>query len=136
MVLGTMTARVDALPAVGEEHVVVGEARGESGRKTPSAPPRSTTPHGRLVGAAEHVWIAVDPARLRLTVASAAGGPSSALDPMGIERSNERPGGATPSPTRSTSAASPTATATASATCRDHLPAALPARPRASTRSG
>ena len=29
MVLGRMTARVDALPGVGEEHVVVGAARGE-----------------------------------------------------------------------------------------------------------
>ena len=37
MVLGTMTARLDSLPAVGEEHVVVGEARGESGRKRMSA---------------------------------------------------------------------------------------------------
>ncbi len=37
MVLGTMTARLYSLPAVGEEHVVVGAARGESGRKRMSA---------------------------------------------------------------------------------------------------
>ena len=29
-----MTARVDALPVVGEEHVVVGQDRGHDGRKT------------------------------------------------------------------------------------------------------
>jgi len=61
MVLGTMTARLDALPAVGEEHVVVGEARGESGRKRMSAASLYDA-SGRLVGTAEHVWIAVDPA--------------------------------------------------------------------------
>jgi len=61
MVLGTMTARLHALPAVGEEHVVVGEARGESGRKRMSATSLYDA-SGRLVGTAEHVWIAVDPA--------------------------------------------------------------------------
>jgi len=61
MVLGTMTARLDSLPAVGEEHVVVGEARGESGRKRMSAASLYDA-SGRLVGTAEHVWIAVDPA--------------------------------------------------------------------------
>jgi hypothetical protein len=61
MVLGTMTARLDALPVVGEEHVVVGEARGESGRKRMSATSLYDA-SGRLVGTAEHVWIAVDPA--------------------------------------------------------------------------
>ena len=60
MVLGTMTARLDSLPAVGEEHVVVGEARGESGRKRMSAASLYDA-SGRLVGTAEHVWIAVDP---------------------------------------------------------------------------
>lgn len=61
MVLGRMTARIDTLPVVGEEHVVVGEARGQEGRKAFSA----TTLYdadGRVVGAAEQVWIAVDPA--------------------------------------------------------------------------
>jgi hypothetical protein len=60
MVLGTMTARLHSLPKVGEEHVVVGAARGESGRKRMSAASLYDA-DGRLVGAAEHVWIAVDP---------------------------------------------------------------------------
>ena len=61
MVLGGMTARVDSLPVVGDEHVVVGQARGQDGRKTFTA---STLydPDGRIVAVAEHVWIAVDPA--------------------------------------------------------------------------
>ena len=45
MVLGRMTARVDALPVVGEEHVVVGRRRGSEGRKTLTAAP-CTTPTG------------------------------------------------------------------------------------------
>ncbi len=60
MVLGRMTAVVDTLPVLGEEHVVMGERRGSEGRKTFTA----TTLHdadGRIVGRAEHVWIAVDP---------------------------------------------------------------------------
>jgi hypothetical protein len=61
MVLGTMTARVDALPVIGEEHVVVGEARGQEGRRTFTA---STLYDGddRVVACAEHVWVTVDPA--------------------------------------------------------------------------
>lgn len=61
MVLGRMTARVDALPMVGEPHVVVGGARGSEGRKTFTA---STIydADGRTVGVAEHIWFAVDPA--------------------------------------------------------------------------
>ena len=57
-----MTARVDALPVVGEEHVVVGAARGQRRAARPS--PRATLydPDGRVVATAEHVWIAVDPA--------------------------------------------------------------------------
>ncbi len=61
MVLGTMTARLWSLPALGVEHVVVGEPRGESGRKRMSATSLYDAT-GRLVGAAEQVWIAVDPA--------------------------------------------------------------------------
>jgi hypothetical protein len=62
MVLGQMTAVIDGLPVPGEQHVVVGEHRGTQGRKTFTA----STLHdadGRVVGRAEHVWIAVDPAR-------------------------------------------------------------------------
>jgi hypothetical protein len=61
LVLGTMTARLFSLPRLGVEHVVVGEARGESGRKRLSATSLYAA-DGALVGAAEHVWIAVDPA--------------------------------------------------------------------------
>ena len=61
MVLGTMTCRLFSLPTVGVEHVVVGEARGESGRKRMSATSLYDSA-GTLVGTAEHVWIAVDPA--------------------------------------------------------------------------
>jgi hypothetical protein len=60
MVLGTMTARLHSLPVLGVEHVVVGEARGESGRKRLSATSLYDG-DGRLVGTAEQVWIAVDP---------------------------------------------------------------------------
>ena len=45
----------------GEQHVVTGEHRGADGRKTFTA----STLHDsdrRIVGRAEHVWVAVDPA--------------------------------------------------------------------------
>ena len=61
MVLGRMTAIIDTLPAQDEQHVVTGEHRGSQGRKTFTA----STLHdadGRIVGRAEHVWLAVDPA--------------------------------------------------------------------------
>jgi len=61
MVLARMTARLDSLPVVGEEHVVVGMGRGRDGRKAWT----SSTLYdadGRVVGSAEHLWIAVDPA--------------------------------------------------------------------------
>lgn len=61
MVLGSITARVDALPLVGAEHVVVGHDRGRDGRKSFTAT-SIYDPSGRLVAAAEHVWITVDPA--------------------------------------------------------------------------
>lgn len=61
MVLASMTARVDALPVVGEEHVVVGEARGRDGRKTFTASTLYDR-DGRVVAVAEHLWVAVDPA--------------------------------------------------------------------------
>ncbi len=60
--VGRMTAVVDDLPVVGEQHVVTGEHRGSAGRRTSTA----STLHdsdGRIVARAEHVWVAVDPAR-------------------------------------------------------------------------
>jgi hypothetical protein len=61
MVLGRMTAQVDALPVVGEPHVVVGAARGSEGRKTSTASTLYDS-DGRIVARAQHVWVAVDPA--------------------------------------------------------------------------
>lgn len=59
-VLGRMTAQVSTLPAIGVEHVVVGEYLGTEGRKIFTA---STVhaPDG-VVARAQHVWIMVDPA--------------------------------------------------------------------------
>jgi hypothetical protein len=64
MVLAGMTARVDTLPVIGEEHVVVGQARGRDGRKTFTASTLYDA-DGRVVAVAEHVWVAVDPAAFR-----------------------------------------------------------------------
>ncbi|HET7385849.1 MAG TPA: hypothetical protein VFJ19_04205 [Nocardioidaceae bacterium] len=61
VVLGRMTARVDALPAVGETHVVVGRRLGAEGRKTFTASTIYDS-DGRVVARAEHVWFVVDPA--------------------------------------------------------------------------
>ncbi|KQW42591.1 hypothetical protein ASC77_23250 [Nocardioides sp. Root1257] len=61
MVLARMTARIDVLPQVGEEHVVVGLGRRTEGRKTFTAAALYDG-SGRLLGRAEHLWIAVDPA--------------------------------------------------------------------------
>lgn len=60
-VLGRITARVDALPVVGEPHVVVGRHLATEGRKSFTA---STLydGDGRVVAAARHTWIQVDPA--------------------------------------------------------------------------
>jgi hypothetical protein len=59
-VLGQIAARVDALPVVGEPHVVMGVELGSEGRKTFTA---STVydSDGRIVARARHIWIAVDP---------------------------------------------------------------------------
>jgi len=62
MVLARMTAWVDDLPAVGVEHVVVGLGGTTEGRKTHTSS-ALLDPGGRVVGRAEHLWIAVDPAR-------------------------------------------------------------------------
>jgi len=60
-VLGRMTARVDALPVVEEPHVVVGRHLGADGRKSFTASTLYDS-DGRVVGAARHTWIQVDPA--------------------------------------------------------------------------
>jgi hypothetical protein len=60
MVLARMSARIDSLPEIGEEHVVVGLGRGREGRKAWT----SATLYdgdGRVVGTAEHLWVEVDP---------------------------------------------------------------------------
>ncbi|WP_299049927.1 hypothetical protein [uncultured Nocardioides sp.] len=59
MVLGRMTASLVALPRPGVEHVVVGEGRGEDGRKIRTAASLYDDA-GTLVGTAEHTWITVD----------------------------------------------------------------------------
>ena len=60
-VLGRMTARVDALPVVGEPHVVVGRFLGRDGRKSATASTLYDA-DGRVVATARHTWIQVDPA--------------------------------------------------------------------------
>lgn len=61
MVLGRMTAVVDALPRPGAPHVVVGQVRALDGRRTHTAS-ALYDPDGRLLARAAHVWFAVDPA--------------------------------------------------------------------------
>ena len=60
-VLGRITARVDALPVVGERHVVVGRLTGTEGRKTFTAATLYDS-DSRVVATAEHAWLQVDPA--------------------------------------------------------------------------
>jgi hypothetical protein len=60
-VLGRMTARVDALPVVGEPHVVVGRHLSTEGRKSFTASTLYDA-DGRVVASARHTWIQVDPA--------------------------------------------------------------------------
>jgi hypothetical protein len=60
-VLGRMTAWVDALPVVGEPHAVVGRHLGNDGRKSFTASTLYDA-DGRVVAAARHTWIQVDPA--------------------------------------------------------------------------
>jgi hypothetical protein len=62
LVLGRMTASTVDHVSVGTAYVVVGQLLEEDGRKTFTA----TTAYddrGQVVGRAEHVWIAIDPAR-------------------------------------------------------------------------
>jgi hypothetical protein len=60
MVLARMTARIDSLPVIGEEHVLVGMGRGNEGRKTWTSSTMYAA-DGRVVGTAEHLWVAVAP---------------------------------------------------------------------------
>ena len=64
MVLGTMTAQVHDLPAVGQECVVMAWPRGEQGRKFLSGTALYAA-DGRLLAQAEAVWIAIDPTAVR-----------------------------------------------------------------------
>lgn len=64
MVLGTMTAQVAAVPAVGEPHVVMAWRRGAEGRKHHSGTALYAG-DGRLLARAEATWIAVDPTTIR-----------------------------------------------------------------------
>ncbi len=66
MVLGRMTTQVDALPVIGEPHVLVGQRLGAEGRKTRTAATLYDA-DGRIVARAEHVWIAVDPTTFGVT---------------------------------------------------------------------
>jgi hypothetical protein len=59
MVLARITARVHSLPLIGQEHVVMGEARGTEGRKTWTASTLYDA-DGRVIAVAEHLWIAVN----------------------------------------------------------------------------
>jgi hypothetical protein len=60
MVLGTMTAQVAELPAVGAEHVVMAWQRGSEGRKHHSGTALFSSEDGRLLAQAEATWIAID----------------------------------------------------------------------------
>ena len=60
MVLGRITANIDAPAEIGERHVVMGQLLGHEGRKTFTAASLYDS-DGRVVARAEHVWIAVDP---------------------------------------------------------------------------
>ncbi len=59
-VLGQIAAQVDALPVVGEPHVVVGMELSTEGRKTFTASTIYDS-DDRIVARARHIWIAVDP---------------------------------------------------------------------------
>ncbi len=64
MVLGTMSARIDELPAEGEDCVVMAWPRGSAGRRYESGTAAYGS-DGRLLAQAEATWIAVDPATIR-----------------------------------------------------------------------
>jgi hypothetical protein len=64
LVVGTMTASIRDLPAVGEPHVVMAWPRGRSGRKYFSGTCLYAA-DGRLLAQAEAVWISVEAATVR-----------------------------------------------------------------------
>jgi hypothetical protein len=63
MVLGRMTAQVDACPEAGDRCVVVGRRLSAQGRKTFTAS-TAYDGEGRILGRADAVWITVDPSRV------------------------------------------------------------------------
>ncbi len=65
MVLGTMTARILALPTVGEPHVVMAWRRGAEGRKHHTGTALYAARSGALLARAEATWITVDPTTVR-----------------------------------------------------------------------
>ena len=64
MVLGTMTARVRDVPPAGEECVIMAWPGEASGRRFASGSAVFGA-DGRLLGQAEAIWVAVDPAAIR-----------------------------------------------------------------------
>jgi hypothetical protein len=66
MVLGTMTAQVEARPRVGVRHVVMGRVLRQEGRKAwTETALYALEPSPTLLARAAAVWIAVDPAAVR-----------------------------------------------------------------------
>ena len=64
MVLGTMTARIRALPETGRPHVVLAWQRGSQGRRHLSGS-ALLSPSGEVLARAEATWVSVDPATIR-----------------------------------------------------------------------
>lgn len=64
MVLGTMTAWVDELPAVGADHVIMAWPVGGAGRLFHSGTALYAA-DGRLLARAEATWVAIDPTAVR-----------------------------------------------------------------------
>ncbi|WP_392544373.1 hypothetical protein [Oryzobacter telluris] len=64
MVLGTMTARLHALPETGTPHVVLAWQRGSQGRRHLSGS-ALLSPSGEVLARAEATWVAVDPTTIR-----------------------------------------------------------------------
>ncbi len=75
MVLGRITALVEAVPQVGDTCVIVGRLLGHAGRKTFTAC-AAYDPDGRVLGRAEAVWFAVDPDRFGETASGSGFSPT------------------------------------------------------------